>query len=88
MRAKKLTVEEHMQLGLKLASVRGFLMELSCKIPNTYGQSSRVGASAVRSLNHLDKLISELDDQIFRDHPNDPIDHTGVYYPYPAPPSL
>jgi hypothetical protein len=88
MKAKTLTAEEHKQLGLKLASVRQFLMGLSCKLPNTYGETSKVGILAIRPLNHLDKLISELDNQVFRDCPNDPIDHTGVYYPYPAPPSL
>jgi hypothetical protein len=78
MKRKNLTLLEHQELGIKLKAAREILMEASCKIPNTYGKTSKLGKMALRPLHCLDLLKSELDSQVFRDYPN--LADSSIYY--------
>jgi hypothetical protein len=75
---KKLTIEEHRVIGAELKLIRQYLITLSCKIPNTYGKTSRVGKQAVRVYEGIDHLRNVMENQMFVDCPGD--GDTGIYY--------
>lgn len=68
-RQRGLSLQRHKELGHKIKAARTALLEVAVLIPSIYGSSSRVGVLAGRPLHHLDVLRCELDDQVFRDHP-------------------
>ena len=75
---KKLTIEEHRKIGAELKQIRQYLITLSCKIPNTYGKTSRVGKQAVRAYSGIDPLRSAMENQMYMDCPGH--GDTGIYY--------
>ncbi|MFI2081462.1 hypothetical protein ACH43Y_14080 [Streptomyces rubiginosohelvolus] len=78
----RLTHEEHVALGLRLAAIRDELVHLSVQLGNAY---PRQGPEAVPekkleiAYRALDQARSELENALFREHPN--VAETNVYYP-------
>lgn len=78
----RLTVEEHQQLGLRLAAIRDELLHLHVHLSGAY---PRTGPEAMpaRKLDEaraaVDQARCELDHALFREHPND--GETTFYYP-------
>ena len=75
---KKLTIEEHREIGAELKSIRKYLIALSCKIPNTYGKTSRAGKQSVRAYEGINQLRNVMENQMFVDCQGDC--DTGIYY--------
>lgn len=75
---KKLTIEEHREIGAELKRIREYLITLSCKIPNTYGKTSRVGKKARWVYEGIDHLRNVMENQMFVDCPKD--SDTKIYY--------
>lgn len=56
-------------------------MEVAVLLPNIYGKTSKVGKLANKTLRLLDDLRCELDDQVWRDHPQlAAFDWVRIYY--------
>lgn len=56
---KAFTVEQHQQLAKGLRPL--WFIELSCEVPNRYGQSHPAGKAAIKAHLVIEKLRSELD---------------------------
>ncbi|MFJ1900490.1 hypothetical protein [Streptomyces sp. NPDC088115] len=79
----RLTIEEHRELGGRLAAIRDELLHLHTQLSKAYPRS---GPEAVPT-NHLDKAYRavedarcELDHAYFREHPQQT--DTTAYYPH------
>ena len=79
MKKKKLTIEEHKEIGKHLKEIREYLINLSCTVPNTYGKTSSAGKLACKLFENVDALRSVMENQCFRDCPGEA--DTDVYYP-------
>ena len=77
-KTRKLTREEHAEIGANLKSIRIFLIKQSCKIQNTYGKTKKIGKLANRAFESVDSLICELDNQCYMDLPGE--DNFDLYY--------
>jgi hypothetical protein len=85
-----LSLERHREIGRELADISDGLVRLAVEIGNAYPRSSNVGRAvsnrtsrSIRPLcRDIDKLRSELEDQLMREHPNiSDSELTEVYYP-------
>lgn len=80
----RLTVEEHQQLGLRLAAIRDELLHLGTQLTNAYPRSG-LEAVPARRLDEarvaVDQARCELDHALFREHRA--WTDTTVYYPHP-----
>ena len=79
MKKKKLTSDEHKQLGANLQNMIGCMIKISCDIPNTYGKTSKVGRQAVRVYDGLQHLRNIMENQMFKDE-CPAIDDCHFYY--------
>lgn len=75
---KKLTIEDHQRIGAELKRIHKYMATLSCKIPNTYGKTSRVGKQAARVYDAINQLRNVMENQLYVDYPVDA--YTGIYY--------
>lgn len=70
--------EGHIELGQKLSAVYAELITISVKVHNAYPQSNRAYRPASKAWRAVDHLRSELEEVMFREHPDM---GTDVYYP-------
>jgi hypothetical protein len=76
------TLARHEQASAELRAARTCLSDLLCEISRAYGVSKPVTAAAQRALRDLDILRSELDNCVFREHPERESEaNAAVYYP-------
>jgi hypothetical protein len=78
MKTTKLTIEEHRELGAELKTVRSVLMKRSVQVGNTYGVTAKTHRRIDKALRALEGAKSELENQLFLDHPKEATH--GVYY--------
>ena len=77
-RLKKMTKQEHREIGAALKEIRKCTMALSCRIPSVYGTSSKVGKQSDKVYYGIESLINLLDRQFGVDCPGEY--ETGIYY--------
>lgn len=78
----RLTHEEHVTLGLRLAAIRDELLHLAVQVGNAYprqGPEALMEKKLEIAYRALDQARSELENALFREHPG--IAETNVYYP-------
>ncbi|MFE1230607.1 hypothetical protein [Streptomyces sp. NPDC058745] len=78
----RLTFEEHLEMGLTLASMRDELIKRGTQLAGAYPKSGQQGIPAKRlraALEALDEARCELDHLMFQEHPQEGT--TQVYYP-------
>jgi hypothetical protein len=78
----RLTLEEHQQLGLRLAAIRDELLHLHVQLENAYPRSGLEAVPAQKlnvAYTAVDQARCELDHALFREHPRD--GETAFYYP-------
>jgi hypothetical protein len=80
--AKKngLTMEQHREIGSTLHAMRDYCEHLSAIMGRAYPSRSPVLRSLSYVRMYLSKLRSELEDAMFKEHPNEGDLH--VYYPH------
>lgn len=78
MTARKITVEQHIELGKQLQEARDAAIDHLMLLSNTYGKTKKPGKLAHKVLDAFDSLKCEMDDQLARDYPADFSPH--VYY--------
>ena len=66
---RPLTVDEHRELGIYLRGVHERLVKLNVDLANRGPKSSKVVRRAQAAHEALSKLRSELEEEMFRDHP-------------------
>lgn len=76
---RNLSLQEHQLLGIKLTTQQDYLARLAAKLRDRYGDSHPAAILAGRAANDVNSLRSELDDQLYRDHPAQ--SNSRVYYP-------
>jgi len=77
-RTKKMTKQEHREIGAELKKIRKSMMALSCKIPNTYGKTSLAGKQATKAYYAIESLRNLMDRQLGVDCGAE--FETGIYY--------
>ncbi|ASY37039.1 MULTISPECIES: hypothetical protein [unclassified Streptomyces] len=78
----KLSFEEHVEMGRRLASLRDELTHQRVKIANAYPLSGPAAVPANKleaAVKAIDLARSELENALFREHPDEA--RTSVYYP-------
>ena len=78
----RLTIEEHQQLGLRLAAIRDELLHLGTDLMNAYPRSGPEAVPAQKltaAREAVDQARCELDNAMFREHPRQ--GETTFYYP-------
>jgi len=75
---KKLTMDQHRELGAHLKSARKALLPQRVLVPNTYGLNSPQSKVMARLISALDAAKCEMENQMFRDYPE--VDDCSVYY--------
>jgi hypothetical protein len=66
--SKRLTLEQHKELGTKLRIARNDLLDTVVLLSNTYGKTNKHRRAAENALLLIDSLRCELDDLIFDEH--------------------
>lgn len=64
-----LPFEDHAHMGGRLKALRAELGQLRVALGHSYSPTTRVVEQAARAVNAVDRLRSELDAQLSRDHP-------------------
>ena len=80
MKKKRFTLDEHRVVGAQLESIRDQLTTLSAKVYNAYPRKA-VSDDLFKAVKLIDKVRSELHDQVFLENPTldwNVADH--VYY--------
>ncbi|MEY3897887.1 MAG: hypothetical protein RLZZ214_3408 [Verrucomicrobiota bacterium] len=75
---KKLTFEQHEEIGAELQRIRRFMIGLAVNIPGIYGKTKRVSKSSVKAFRDIDSLRNVMEEQLFIDHPEQA--NTKIYY--------
>lgn len=79
MKKKGFTLEQHRDIGARLGAIRDEYMKISIDIANTYGKTKHV--KTLRICDDIDKVRSDLDTTLFREHPEvDGEELTNIYY--------
>jgi len=79
---KRLTLEQHKEIGKELHQIRNRLTGLVLKVGDTYPHVSGLYKCASEAVNALDTLRSRLDSQLFEEHREiGTRELTRVYYP-------
>jgi hypothetical protein len=78
MTKSRFSYAKHKVTGCTLKQMHDALVHLQVDIHNSYPQSAKVYDLSTKAAKALDELRSELDNQLFRDCPND--DYRDVYY--------
>jgi hypothetical protein len=81
-----LSAHDHALLGADLKKARELLMNAYVKYGNAYPVKDSVPCDLERILNRLDKVRSDAEDHLFREHPGEAT--TQHYYGPELPPSL
>ncbi|MEV6165724.1 hypothetical protein AB0L71_28190 [Streptomyces sp. NPDC052052] len=84
MKKKRLTVEEHTQLGRHLAAMRDELTTLQVQLGHAYpltGPEAGPARNLEKATKALDEARSSLENFLFREHPDQATTH--IYYPAP-----
>lgn len=87
-----LSIGRHGEIGAELAAIRDRLTTLAVEIANAYPKASKAPRLALRVTDPLDRLRSELEGEMFRQHGGASAsgrdDPPGVsiftYYPHPS----
>lgn len=66
---KKMSLEEHRELGEFLQDMRNKLIAYSIELDNKYGKSKGFGMELERAVRRIDKVRSQLDDRLFNEYP-------------------
>jgi|WetSurSiteA1Bulk_404760.scaffolds.fasta_scaffold20274_2 hypothetical protein len=77
---KRFTLEEHLAISAKLEQIRNDLTLISVEIYNSYPRRA-VSDDLYKATKFIDKVRSELDEQVHKENPNldgDVADH--IYY--------
>jgi hypothetical protein len=78
----KLTFDEHVEMGLALASMRDELLHRHVQLANAYPRSGPPAVPAKKlnaAVNAIDEARSALENALFQEHPGPA--ETTVYYP-------
>ncbi|WP_406740748.1 hypothetical protein [Streptomyces atratus] len=81
---QKLTVEEHTQLGQRLACIRDELTALHVQLAIAYPRTGLEAAPArnlVKARKAVDEARRDLENALYREHPEHAA--TTIYYPHP-----
>ena len=76
-RLKKMTKQEHREIGAELKKIRKSTMALSCRLPSVYGTSSPIGRQSSKVYYAIESLINLMDRQLGVDCPRE--FETGIY---------
>ena len=63
------TFEEHQKIGGELKRIHRHLTDNFLIISKAYGPSSKASKSGERALKYLNRLRSDLDNEVFRENP-------------------
>jgi hypothetical protein len=78
---KKMSLEEHRELGKILQNMRNKLIAYSVEIDRKFGKSKGLGSKLERAAKRIDKVRSQLDDRLFNEYPElDTGDGCRYYY--------
>ena len=79
MRKKGFTLEQHREVGARLGAVRDEYQKLAILIAITYGETKY--GNAITLIDSLDQLKSDLDTELFEEHPEmDTEAKINIYY--------
>ena len=79
----RLSIEEHREIGMRLAAIRDELLHLGTKLSNAYPRSGPESVPAGKldeAREAVDAARCELDHAYFREHPQQT--DTTAYYPH------
>jgi hypothetical protein len=75
------TFEEHQKIGAELKRIHRLLTNNFLIVSKAYGPSSRASKSGERTLKYLNRLLSDLDNEVFRENPDrSNAELIGCYY--------
>ena len=77
-RLKKITKQEHQEVGAVLKEIRKFTMDLNCRLQRIYGTSCPIGKQSSKVYYAIESLINLMDRQLGVDCPGE--FETGIYY--------
>ncbi|WP_354402658.1 hypothetical protein [Streptomyces sp. PvR018] len=80
----KPTLDEHQDLGRRLASIRDELSRIQVQLSGAYPQTGSASLPArklIKAREAIDEARSALDNAVFAEHPEGA--ETTVYYPHP-----
>lgn len=78
----RMTIEEHVELGRHLASMRGELLSCQVQLGNAYPRSGTEAVPARKlevAVRAIDEARTELENAMYREHPQ--MARTSTYYP-------
>ena len=82
---KGLTIDEHKELGLKLAKMRDELGAISVQLSHAYTLASGLNGLTERAQHYIDRLRIRLENYLYDEHGNEllrnGIDAHKFYYP-------
>ena len=77
-RLKKITKQEHQEVGAVLKEIRKFTMDLNCRLQSIYGTSCPIGKQSSKVYYAIESLINLMDRQLGVDCGKE--FETGIYY--------